>query len=311
MAEFFFPKPATILNKVVSRSPLLIGWDDDQFRKVLDEYKAKNVNEHGELIRNVEEIGFGLQGIISSAVKEYVDKRSSFDDLKSDLKKFEDSKRAGLPNNKDEGSNFNLREMKLYQNLLSSVKYQRDSYIMGEDHANIKKRHRENEAEKTKERRESSLAFPFGMNSSTTVYSTYRQYLEQNPLIPQASPTLASSQLTHLAGWFIPSPTVHNAILPTVLWTISPPYTAPHYLPDGGPLRRQVIRSCSHLIPLSQPLLDRAVKNSIIWVLEDSNWRESIKGSTRGLVEKMQGDEDESSGGSGRFVTTKTVSLNH
>jgi hypothetical protein len=302
-----FPTPSSILYKLVSRSPLLIGWNDDEFRKLLEDYrekraKAKKELKDDEVDVDIEEVGFGLQGVISDAVKDYVYKQSNFDDLKSDLKRFEDSaKKDSDFNLTTASSSFNIREMKLYQNLLASVKYQRDAYIMGTDHAKLQKEQRDEFS------KDSSLAFPFGTIMSTTQLTTYQQYLDKNPLIPQAN-TLASTQLTKLAAWFIPSQTMHNALLPTVLWTIAPPFTPPYNLPEGGPLRKQAVLSSSALIPLSQSLLDASMKNNIIWVLGDSSWRDSMKGTTRGMVGKMQIDEDDNSSASGRFVTTKTVS---
>ena len=313
---FTLPSPAKILNVIASKAPLLIGWDDDALRKIVEDHKKEHADDES---RNIDEVGFGLQGIISDAMKEYIYKRSNFDDLKSDLKKYEDrSKKVSDDDDadddadvshKNEGS-FNIREMKLYQNLLTSVTYQRDAYIMGLNHADSQKQHRADVAiEKQNPSKDSSLAFPFGTIKNTLQFTTYQQYLDKNPLIPQEI-TPASTQLTNLAAWFLPSPVMHNALLPTVLWTIAPAFTPPHNLPQSGPLRKQVIRSSSDLIPLSQSLLDRTMKNSIIWVLEDSKWRDHIKGTTRGMVGKMQRDEDENLTGSGRFVTTKTVYYN-
>lgn len=423
---FQLPKPGDILYKVAAKAPLLIGWDDDKFRELLEEHRRKEFDklqlqkrsanntsnkstitqeqnqqqqqnldlndditkaEYEQFKLSIEKHGFGLQGILSDAVKEYVYKQNTFDDLKSDLKKIEDSGATmitgsdllfntqslsgtngehksssnrdatgiggGSTTRTDSGKNnsgsteFNIREMKLYQNLLSNVKYQRDAYIMGVDHANRRKKHRDNlaqtekEAEKEKSNKnnsnnttisssslsskhEPSRAFPFGVvniskNTTLRPFTTYQQYLDLNPLIPSppsqtSSPSAASTQLIQLATWFIPSPVMHESLLPTVLWTIAPPMTQPHNLPDGGPLRKQVVQSSAALIPLSQSLLDATMKNSIIWVLQNSSWRESMKGTTRSLVGNMKRDENGGSSGNGgaagngKFVTTKTVS---
>ena len=155
------PKPSDLIYNITSKSPLLIGWNDETFRKLIEEQKLKKLKQiqkqvivqqhtksiiptHIDDIRlPIEEHGFGLQKILSDVVKSYVYERSNFDDLKSDLKKIEDSgaslysSKHNIENNtKDEKNGiFNIREMKLYQNLLNNVKYQRDVYIMGVEHA--------------------------------------------------------------------------------------------------------------------------------------------------------------------------------
>ena len=340
------PKPSDLIYNITSKSPLLIGWNDETFRKLIEEQKLKKLKQiqkqvivqqhtkstiptHIDDIRlPIEEHGFGLQKILSDVLKSYVYERSNFDDLKSDLKKIEDSgaslysSKHNIENNtKDEKNGiFNIREMKLYQNLLNNVKYQRDVYIMGVEHAKKQYEYRQqitnhdltsstSSSASSSASSESVLAFPFGTNihhhhhhkkKQFKPFTTYQEYLNDTPILPhQNKDTMASSQLTNIATWFIPSPVMHDSILSPVLWMIG----------EGGPLRKQVIQSSAALIPLSQPLLDKTMKDNLIWFLDNPNWRESIKGSTRNLVGNNNNDNSNmnSNGGSGRFVTTKTV----
>ena len=283
---FNLPPPSHILHNAMKYSPLLIGWNDDAFREIIEDYRKRRKESNNAGV-DVERIGFGPQLIINDVMAEFVNNRSEYDELKSEWKKFEVSA--------TETSGKGFREMKLYQNLLGSIKYQRDAYFMGEKYAEERQSFRAVEDEKGKK----TLAFPFG--PITKKMTTYEHHLEKQPILPQI--TTASVQLTNLAEWFIPSPTMHNALLPTVLWTISPP-------PNSGPLRKQAARASSDLIPLSQPVLDRAMKNSLVWVLNNSKWRESIKGSTRGLVGRLQEDDSGNVNENGRFVTTKTINVN-
>ncbi len=310
---FSLPPPSELLHKSLKYSPLLIGWDDDKFRKVVEEYRKKReeatdgtADGQGKIV-DIEQTGFGLQNIINDATREFIYKRDGLDDLKSDLQKFEVTRSASKGSsitheNQRSEDEFNLRDMKLYQKLLGSVKYQRDAYFMGTAHAEERRRTRASQEKQS----DTSLAFPFGPISTEKV--TYLDHLNRNPTLPQI--TMASTQLIKLAQWFVPGPVMHNALLPTILWTITPPMTPPHYLSQGGPLRKQAVRASSDLIPLSQPLLDRAMKNSITWVLTNSNWRDSIKGSTRGLVGRLQEDDEaDVAAENGRFVTTKTINM--
>ena len=386
------PKPGTIINAITSNAPRLIGWNDDDFRRLIEDAREKKRQElikTGEIDENfsvkdveldIEKYGFGLQGIVSNAFKEYVYEKTNFDDLKSDLRKIEAigvSKPSDLFGELDEEGvrkkniSFDMKEMKLYQNLLLTLKYQRDVYIMGEEYATRRRHERkmlvlqkQQEEEHKQKQNELSLAFPFGMNSltgkkSNKEYTTYKEYLHDHQTIPYhqqtsqesskasssssssksetgsfptaivttksststsksnddhdtADTSLASTQLTNLAQWFIPSRTMHDALLPTVLWTIAPPMAHPHYLPQGGPLREQILQSSVALLPLSQPLLDQTVKNNLIYVFGNKEWRDSMKGTTRGMVGRnMQqdgnGNAENDAALNGRFVTTKSV----
>eukprot|EP00558_Chaetoceros_sp_UNC1202_P005682 CAMPEP_0197245216 /NCGR_PEP_ID=MMETSP1429-20130617/10068_1 /TAXON_ID=49237 /ORGANISM="Chaetoceros sp., Strain UNC1202" /LENGTH=103 /DNA_ID=CAMNT_0042705669 /DNA_START=25 /DNA_END=336 /DNA_ORIENTATION=- len=100
---------------------------------------------------------------------------------------------------------------------------------------------------------------------------------------------------------------MHNAVLPTVLYTIAPSTPS---LPSGGPLRRLINRSVCDLIPLSQDSVDYVMRNNILWVLKDESWRNSVKGSSRHYFSgsMQEGNEGGAGGGTNsRVVTTKTV----
>lgn len=389
-----WPRPLDIFTWGVTNSPRLIGWNDEDFRKIVEEHRKRRMEDPS--IPNMEETGFGLMGILANALKEAVYKKTDFDDLKSDLKKIEDSRSTtstsvgGTPSSgslslssqqkssaeksskgrlKDSsssidiiGSSVNLKDMKVYKNVLSAIQYQRDAYIMGTEYAEKRKGEREKEVDNSQsllnhgssdsDTVEQSLHqtalqsqdHPIQSSSATsttngTVASagiSYKDYLDRYPnSVVRASSSLANTQLTALLTWFIPSQTMHNALLPMVLWTIAPPTPQ---LPEGGPLRKTINRSVCDLIPLSQGLLDGVMKDSILWVLSDESWRESVKGSSRNYLSytdsgssMMNGNDGGSSavnnihqqstssfgshhGGSlsssgGRVVITKTIRL--
>lgn len=207
----------------------------------------------------------------------------------------------------------------MYKNLLSVVKYQRDAYIMGSEHAERRKVEREVEREKEAKAKEQLDLYIADDDSFSDVASegpkvppkiSYQDHLKKHSIVNASS--LGSSQLNGLFSWFIPSPTMHNALLPTVLWTISP--ISPTY-PDGGPLRGRINRSVCDLIPLSQSLLDGVMKQNILWVLSDESWRESVKGSSRNYLSAAEGGPSGNTAGTltstgGRVITTKTLRLN-
>lgn len=302
-------RPLNLFNIAIKNSPRLIGWNDDEFREVLEEHR-KRVKED-PTIPNLEETGFGFTEILTKNLKDILYKQVN-DDLKSDLKKLEETAVSSTSLEDDKEKKFDVREMKVYKNILSSVKYQRDLYIMGEDYAETRRIERREELE-----REERMKALLDDNEDDDIvldrylYSekpSYQKYLGLNPIVNAKS--LGSTQLNGIFESFIPSRTMHNALLPTVLWTISPPSK---YNPDGGPLRYKLNRSVCALIPLSQNLLDQTMKQSILWVLKDENFRESVKGSSRNFLNATDttdgsaNDEDQSN--AGRVVTTKTVRI--
>lgn len=300
-------RPLNLFNIAIKNSPRLIGWNDDEFREVLEEHR-KRVKED-PTIPNLEETGFGFTEILTKNLKDILYKQVN-DDLKSDLKKLEETAVSATSLEDDKEKKFDVREMKVYKNILSSVKYQRDLYIMGEEYAETRRIERREELER--EERMKALLDDNDDDDDIVLdrylYSekpSYQKYLGLNPTVNPKS--LGSTQLNGIFESFIPSRTMHNALLPTVLWTISPPSK---YNPDGGPLRYKLNRSVCALIPLSQNLLDQIMKQNILWVLKDESFRESVKGSSRNFLNATdESANEEVQSSAGRVVTTKTVRI--
>ena len=313
-------RPLSMLKWGLSNSTRIIGWNDDDFRGLLEEHRRRRIEDPS--IPNVEKTGFGLMGILASTIKEALYKGTNFDDLKSDLKKLEKVDEVDSSNSASSidiiGTNINVREMKVYKNLLSAVKYQRDAYIMGTEHAEQRKVDREIEVELVRERDVTNQFDPYiaddennslrdGRNERLKLSrkTPYQDYLNKHPNVNVSS--LGVSQLNELFTWFIPSTTMHEALLPTVLWTIVPP--SPTF-PEGGPLRGRINRSICDLIPLSQSLLDQSMKQSLLWFLKDDAWRESVKGSSRNYLSAAEGNQTGNPvGQQSNVVTTKTLRL--
>ena len=312
-------RPLNILKWGLSNSTRIIGWNDDDFRELLEEHRRRRKEDPS--IPNVEETGFGLMGILANTIKEALYNRTDFDDLKSDLKKLEKVEETDASNSASSidiiGTNVDVREMKVYKNLLSVVKYQRDAHIMGSEHAERRKVEREVEREKEAKEQidpyiedDDSFSDVASEGSKVPPKISYQDYLNKYSIVNASS--LGSSQLNGLFSWFIPSPTMHDALLPTVLWTIAPLSST---FPEGGPLRGRINRSVCDLIPLSQSLLDGVMKQNILWVLSDESWRESVKGSSRNYLNAAEGGPSGNVAGTqsstgGRVITTKTLRLN-
>mmetsp|Transcript_11353 Transcript_11353/g.15282 ORF Transcript_11353/g.15282 Transcript_11353/m.15282 type:complete len:367 (+) Transcript_11353:112-1212(+) len=107
-----------------------------------------------------------------------------------------------------------------------------------------------------------------------------QQLATKIPLISPPDPILdpqtsfGKTQLVDLGKWFIPSPTVYDALKPTVLWLSG----------SDGPLYQPALQSILSTIQLSQDNLNWVMKNNIMWYLQDDAFRARAKGMTRGYI---------------------------
>lgn len=130
-----------------------------------------------------------------------------------------------------------IRNLPFYGSTLEALKYQRDNYLVGTKFAEEKKK-------------------------------------SDRPSIrmPYDGTALGSIQTVNLGSWFIPSPTVKNAVLPIIL-----------SLPSGT-LREPILNATVNTIPLAQPSLNQVVKDSMLQVMEDPYWRDVMKSRTNTYI---------------------------
>ena len=315
-------RPGAILNYLVSRGPRIIGWNDDVFRAVIHKARQEKLREEegapGQIdstgrpdlriteksSENVETDSVGIMDMASNAL---IKKMLGPNPKTVQSSNVEDIDKKVWLSKMDEG----LKDLELYKHLLTAARYQRDAYIMGAHHAELRKSERAAEMTAVRESEikrltefdgeESDEFFITKQEPLPSSQLTYRELLGKYPNLEQS--TLGFQQLSNISQWFIPSQTMHKSLLPTMIWTVSTPN---QYYTNGGPLYRQVSRSVINLIPLSQTIVDSAVKNSVLYVLRDHNIKGWVKGATNGYVSNMQRDaEDENM--TGKFVTTKII----
>jgi hypothetical protein len=117
-------------------------------------------------------------------------------------------------------------------------------------------------------------------------YANRRQRLRDRGLMnypiyrmPFDSTALGNVQIVNFGASFIPSETVKDLLLPIVL-----------SLPSGV-LKETITDAVANAIPLAQPQLDSAVKNSLLSFMDNPEMRQMIKSRAGGLV---MSDRDES-----------------
>eukprot|EP00980_Cylindrotheca_fusiformis_P007080 scaffold1482_cov120-Cylindrotheca_fusiformis.AAC.22 len=147
--------------------------------------------------------------------------------------------RKNLPNTPEQ-----VRDLPFYDSTLNALKYQRDNYLVGELYAERRRRQRDKD--------------PFAPAALNRM--------------PYDARALGSVQTIKLGSWFIPSPTVRDALLPIVVG-----------LPSGV-LREPILNATVNAIPLAQPSLDRVVKYSLLQFMDDPQWREVMKSQTNTYI---------------------------
>ena len=314
-------RPVAIFNYLIARTPRLIGWNDDEIRAIDKKMQMERIRQQEEVPgqtvsfespdvklmkkakEDVQKFGFGVMGMTSKLLLKKMFGADEEIELSSTSE--DTSRKVWLPRDGDD-----VKDHELYKHLLTAARYQRDAYFMGAQHAELRKSERAADMAALKEillqritelEDDGSHAFFSANELLKPPQFTYHELMRKYPTLEQSP--LGLQQLSNISQWFIPSKTMHNSLLPTVLWSVSTPnqnYT------NGGPLYRQVSRSLINLVPLSQTIVDSAVKNSVLYVLRDQNIKGWAKGATNGYVSNMQRDaEDENI--TGKFVTTKTI----
>lgn len=160
-----------------------------------------------------------------------------------------------------------VRNLPFYNATLQALQYQRDQYLMGTNYAQEKVR-----STKDAQQQQQQGSDLIDVETSSRSFSS-NKLSSSNPLNAPYDPTsLASQQLIPLGASFLPSPTVHQALLPIVV-----------SLPSGA-LREPILNATINSIPMGQPALNDAVKNSMIRFLSNPHWKKMVQNQTHNTL---------------------------
>jgi hypothetical protein len=284
-------RPAVIFTNLMSKSPRLIGWNDERIERraleALAESKAKNqdtsttstpseisfVGQKEE--EEVKEVSFGLLNVVANKVTQHLlnlevkgegttdtaDEKNKAGNEEEKGTMAQSGKKVPQPLFGDKNTRVTMRDTELYKLALRSVEWQRDNYLVGQDYADRRRRERRQDEQDLSPELKTQLPPDF----------RYRNILYD-------STALGNQQLAGLFSWFIPSPVVHQQALGLVL-----------SLPSG-PLNEPILKATVNLVPMAQTPLDTVVKNSILWFLKDDHWKDVIKRSAHGYIAQTYRD---------------------
>jgi hypothetical protein len=280
-------RPAVWITKVLSKSPLIIGWDDERMERramaALAKASGKQVSEltdedfqilptatdTNNVKAEFNHFTFGLMGIVSEEITKRL-LNLEVDDEDAGLSRKRTLKDVGgriFVDNAEEPNA--IKDTELYKLALRNLQWQRDNYLVGKTYADQRKQQRKGGGMVTGDEPSSDSGsfrpiVPIEQRALDSGLSPYQ--------IPFDATAYGNIQLTGLASWFIPSQTVHYSLLPIVVG-----------LPLG-PLFQPILQATANLIPLSQSNLDFLVKDQLLWFLDNSEWRQVIKSNTKGYI---------------------------
>lgn len=179
-----------------------------------------------------------------------------------------------------------------YKNIYTMVQWYRDSYIVGTEFADQRSAQRKGDVNGTttrqNEKKESMQPSIHRHQTFSLRGSYFKDYRLSQHNQNQASNNIPLSKFTGLgylyllsyAQGYIPSQDVVKLLRPSAMWLVS----------RDGPLLPVATRSMAQTIPLAQSSLDWVMRENLLWVLKDEEWKDFAKGITTKYVRSYKDD---------------------
>lgn len=153
------------------------------------------------------------------------------------------------------------RDSETYRNIFSTVQWYRDSFLIGSSYAD--RRSAERAAERSSDQDGRALQ-GIGIGGVISMGN------ERN--IPKSDPETAMGHplLLSAAEGYLRSMSAVDLLRPYATWLAS----------SGGPMFPVASRSMAQSIPLAQESCDWAMRENMLWVLKDQEWRDFAKSIT-------------------------------
>mmetsp|Transcript_5496 Transcript_5496/g.9987 ORF Transcript_5496/g.9987 Transcript_5496/m.9987 type:complete len:273 (-) Transcript_5496:198-1016(-) len=156
-----------------------------------------------------------------------------------------------------------------YRNIYSTVQWYRDSFLVGSDYAN------QRNAEQTGARLDGKM-----QRSGETVINGIK--IDKESATPKVDPSTSMGHplLLSAAQNYLHSIAAVDLLHPYATWVVS----------KDGPLLEPATQSLAQSIPLGQSSCDWAMRENMLWVLKDEEWKEFAKSITTTYVDRSYKD---------------------
>lgn len=171
----------------------------------------------------------------------------------------------------DEDLTFTVeKDTDAYRNIMSTVKWYRDSFLIGSDFADKRSSDRAGDSENDEIQ-----------NNGTKLHIT-SVHRSNRITIPTSDPSTAMGHplLLSAAENYIRSIAAVDLLRPYATWAVS----------SNGPMFQTATQSMAQTIPLAQSSCDWAMRENMLWMLKDAEWREFAKNITTTYVDRSYKD---------------------
>ncbi|KAL9179796.1 hypothetical protein ACHAXT_007766 [Thalassiosira profunda] len=164
------------------------------------------------------------------------------------------------------------RDSDTYKSIFSTVQWYRDQFMIGTDFAD----------RRSAERKGGNTHSPEVQSVGESVMGIIGSQTTKRSDIPLSDPTTAMAHplLLSSAESYVRSVAAVDLLRPYATWIAS----------KDGPLFHTATQSLAQTIPLGQSSCDWAMRENLLWVLKDEEWREFAKSITTKYVDRSYKD---------------------
>jgi len=165
------------------------------------------------------------------------------------------------------------KESDTYRNILSTVQWYRDSFLIGSSFADRRN------AERKVVHNHNDVKVD---SSGEKLLHHHQSIMDQGVIIPKSDPSTATGHPLLLSAFenYVRSTYAVDLLRPYATWVGS----------KDGPMFVTATRSMASTIPLGQSSCDWATRENLLWVLKDEEWKEFAKSITTTYVDRSYKD---------------------
>lgn len=190
------------------------------------------------------------------------DRSKDKNSVRTQRQKNKAEQRAAVESNDGELAFTIDKDSDTYRNIISTVEWYRDSFLIGSEFADQRNARRKAERENADKLQMMGVNAPYVHESS----------------IPKCDPSAATCHPLLLSAGesYIRSIAAVDLLRPYATWAVS----------TDGPMSATATQSMAQSILLGQSSCDWAMRENLLWVLKDEEWREFAKNITSKYVDR-------------------------
>ena len=266
-----------ILSQLISQNKTVF----EEVRKIA----LRGLSESGTTTNNHHQIRqrTGVEESLTDLNNRHLPNNSSNGKVKNDTYMTPESKLTTLSKGDDgEELAFTVsKDSDTYRNILSTVQWYRDSFIIGSAYAD------QRSVERNQELTQNNIVENNKQQLMVSIGNMQKDALERT-VIPKSDPSTAMGHplLLSAAENYLKSIAAVDLLRPYATWVVSSEGTI-----------QTATQSLAQSIPLAQSSCDWAMKENLLWVLKDEEWRDFAKSITTRYVDRSSSNKQHNDSG--------------